>query len=109
VLSLGFGAGVVAAAGRNRPLRVAGWLLVGVGVANVISPFTPRRTRAVLAAGGRTGTDTAHLTVLSVTTLQIMGAMGLGAAAFGKRFRRFSAASLVMMLVAGGLAARQGW
>jgi hypothetical protein len=34
--------------------------------------------------------------------------MGFGAAAFGKRFRRFSVASLVTMLVAGGLTARQG-
>jgi hypothetical protein len=108
VLSLGFGAGVVASAGRNRPLRVAGGLLVGVGVANMISPFTPMHTRAVLAAGGGTRTDQAHLAVLSATTFQIMGAMGFGAAAFGKRFRRFSVASLVTMLVAGGLTATQG-
>jgi hypothetical protein len=108
VLSLGFGTGVVASAGRNRPLRVAGGLLVGVGVANMISPFTPMHTREVLAAGGGTGTDKAHLAVLAATTLQIMGAMGFGAAAFGKRFRRFSVASLVTMLVAGGLTARQG-
>jgi hypothetical protein len=70
VLSLAFGTGVVASAGRNRPLRVAGGLLVGVGVANMISPFTPMHTREVLAAGGGTGTDKAHLTVLSATTLQ---------------------------------------
>jgi hypothetical protein len=108
VLSLGFGTGVVASAGRNRPLRVTGGLLVGVGVANMISPFTPMHTREVLAAGGGTWTDKAHLAVLSATTLQIMGAMGFGAAAFGKRFRRFSVASLVTMLVAGGLTARQG-
>jgi hypothetical protein len=108
VLSLAFGAGVVASAGGNRPLRVAGGLLVGVGVANMISPFTPMHTREVLAAGGGTWTDKAHLAVLSATTLQIMGAMGFGAAAFGKRFRRFSVASLVTMLVAGGLTARQG-
>ena len=40
VLALGFGSGVVASAGRNRPLRVAGWLLVGVGAVDVVSPFT---------------------------------------------------------------------
>jgi hypothetical protein len=108
VLALGFGSGVVASAGRNRPLRVAGWLLVGVGAVDVVSPFTPMHTREVLAAGGGTGTDKAHLAVLSATTLQIMGAMGFGAAAFGKRFRRFSVASLVTMLVAGGLTAMQG-
>jgi hypothetical protein len=107
VLSLAFGAGVVASAGRNRPLRVAGGLLVGVGVANMISPFTPMHTREVLAAGGGTGTDKAHLAVLSATMLQIAGAMGFGAAAFGKRFRRFSVASLVTMLVAGGLTGTQ--
>jgi hypothetical protein len=41
VLALAFGTGVVAAADHNRPLRVAGWLLVGVGVADVVSPSTP--------------------------------------------------------------------
>jgi hypothetical protein len=107
VLSLAFGAGVVASAGRNRPLRVAGGLLVGVGVANMISPFTPMHTRAVLAAGGGTGTDKAHLAVLSATMLQIAGAMGFGATAFGKGFRNFSVASLVTMLVAGGLTGTQ--
>ena len=107
VLSLAFGTGVVASAGHNRPLRVAGGLLVGVGVANMISPFTPMHTRAVLAAGGGTGIDKAHLAVLSATMLQIAGAMGFGAAAFGKGFRRFSVASLVTMLVTGGLGATQ--
>jgi hypothetical protein len=108
VLALGFGTGVVAAAGRNRPLRVAGGLLVGVGAVDVVSPFTPMHTREVLAAGGGTGTDKAHLAVIAATTAQIMGAMGFGAAAFGKGFRRFSVASLVTTLVAGGLSAAQG-
>jgi Protein of unknown function (DUF998) len=107
VLALAFGTGVMAAAGRNRPLRVAGWLLVGVGVVDVVSPFTPMHTRAVLAAGGGTWTDKAHLTVVGATTLQIMGAMGFAAAAFGKRFGRYSVGSLVTMLVAGGLTATQ--
>jgi hypothetical protein len=107
VLALAFGSGVVASAGRNRPLRVAGWLLVGVGVVDVVSPFTPMHTRAVLAAGGGTWTDPAHLTVVAATTLQIMGAMGFAAAAFGKGFRNYSVASLVTMLVAGGLTGTQ--
>jgi Protein of unknown function (DUF998) len=107
VLALAFGIGVVASAGRSRPLRVAGWLLVGVGVVDVVSPFTPMHTREALAAGGTTWTDTAHLTVVAITTPLIMGAMGFGAAAFGKRFRRYSVASLVAMLVGGGLTATQ--
>lgn len=107
VLALAFGIGVVASAGGNRPLRVAGWLLVGVGMADMVAPFTPMHTREVLAAGGTTWTDTAHLTMVAVTTLLIMGAMGFAAAAFGKRFRRYSVASLVTMLVAGGLTATQ--
>jgi hypothetical protein len=107
VLSLAFGIGVVASAGRNRPLRVGGWLLVGVGVANMISPFTPMHTREVLAAGGGTLTDTAHLVVLGTTTLLIMGSMGFGAAALGKRFRRYSIASLLTMLAAGSMGATQ--
>jgi hypothetical protein len=108
VLALAFGTGVVASADDNRPLRVAGWLLVGVGVVvDVVSPFTPMHTREALAGGKTTWTDKAHLPVTAATTLQIMGAMGFGAAAFGKRFRRYSVASLLTMLVAGGLTATQ--
>jgi len=50
----------------------------------VVSPFTPMHTRAVLAEDETTWTDTAHLTVIAATTLQIMGAMGFAGAAFGK-------------------------
>ena len=64
-------------------------------------------TREV-AAGGGTGTDKAHLAVISATTPLILGAMGFGAAAFGKGFRRYSVASLLASLVAGGLSATQG-
>lgn len=107
LLSLAFGIGVVASAGRNRPLRVAGWLLAGVGGANIVSPFTPMHSREVLATGGATWTDTAHLTMVAITTLLLMGAMGFAAAAFGKRFRLYTIASMVTMLVAGGMTAAQ--
>jgi Protein of unknown function (DUF998) len=107
VLSLAFGTGVVASAGQNRPLRVAGWLLVGVGALDVMSPFTPMHTREVLAGGGETWTDRAHLIIVAGTGLSIMGAMGFGAAALGKRFRRYSIASLLTMLVAGSMTATQ--
>jgi hypothetical protein len=107
VLSLAFGIGVVASAGRNRPLRVAGWMLVGVGALDEVSPFTPMHTREVLAAGGETWTDTAHLAVVGATTLLIMGSMGFGAAALGKRFRRYSIVSLLTMLGAGSMTATQ--
>ena len=65
--------------GWSQPtLRVAGGLPVGVGAANMVSPFTPMHTREVLAAGGGTGTDKAHLAVVAGTTLQIMGPWGRG-------------------------------
>jgi hypothetical protein len=107
VLALAFAIGVLASADRNRPLRVAGWALVGIGVLDVVSPFTPMHTREILAEGGGSWTDPAHLTVVGTTTLLIMVAMGFSAAALSKRFRFYSAASIAAMLVGGALTATQ--
>jgi Protein of unknown function (DUF998) len=101
-LALAFGIGVLESAGRNGRLRVAGWALVGVGVLDMVSPFTPMHVRERLAAGEQTGTDTAHLWVTSLTTLLILAAMAFGAAGLGKRFRIYSIASVVAM-TGGGL------
>jgi len=101
-LALAFGIGVVESAGRNNRLRAAGWALAGVGVLDMVSPFTPMHARDSLAAGEQTGTDTAHLWVTSLTTLLILAAMGFGAAGLGKRFGIYTIASAVAM-TGGGL------
>jgi Protein of unknown function (DUF998) len=96
-----FGWGVLASAGRNRRLRVVGGLLVAYGVVGLAWP--PMHLRETLAAGGETLTDTMHIVFAMVTVLLMMLAMGFGAAAFGKRFRRYSIATMVILVTFGAL------
>lgn len=105
VLSLAFSVGVVWSAGRNRPLRVTGWALVVVGVVNTLAPLFPMHTREVLAAGGDTLTDTMHQIVTAANVIPFLVAMGVGAWAFGKGFRVYSLATLVLVIGFGILAA----
>lgn len=104
VLALAFGTGVVGSAGRSRALRVAGRLLVGIGVVDVAAAFFPMHRREA----AETPTDTAHVILTSVTVLLIVTAMGFAAAALGKTFRRYSAATILTLLVFGALAGAQG-
>jgi len=101
LLVAAFGWGVRASAGRNRPLRIAGGLLVAYGLVGLAWP--PMHLREVLAGGGGTLTDTMHIVFAMVTVLLMVLAMGFGAAAFGKRFRRYSIATIVTLLLCGAL------
>lgn len=101
LLVAAFGLGVRSSAGRNRPLRIAGGLLVAYGLIGLAWP--PMHLREVLAAGGGTLTDTIHIVFAMVTVLLMMLAMGVGSGAFGKRFRRYSIATIVILLACGAL------
>ena len=59
--------------------------------------------REVLAAGGGTLSDTLHVALGAVTVFLMFLAIGFGATAFGKRFRRYSMATIVVLLAFGGL------
>ena len=96
-----FGWGVWASARQNRPLRVAGGLLVAYGVIGLAWP--PMHLREVLAAGGGTLTDTMHIVFAMVTVVLMLLAMGFGAVAFGNRFRLYSIATMVILLACGAL------
>ncbi|MEV8438727.1 DUF998 domain-containing protein [Actinosynnema sp. NPDC051121] len=104
VLALAFGAGVVESAGRSRALRVAGWLLVGIGVVDVVALLFPMHRREA----GETLTDAMHVVVTGATVLLIVSAVGFGAAAFGKLFRCYSAATVLSLLVFGAMAGTRG-
>ena len=99
VLMIAFGWGVLKSASQNRALRVAGALLVIQGVFGLFWP--PMHQRAALAAGGATLTDTMHIAWTIVTSLFFMFALGFGAVAFGKRFRLYSIATMVIVFAAG--------
>jgi Protein of unknown function (DUF998) len=106
-LVIPFGLGVWQSAGRKRALRATGALLVGLGASDLPAPMFPMHRREALARGQRSRTDTMHIVVTSVNSLLILLAIGFGSAAFGKRFRLYSIATLLVLLVTGGLTAAQ--
>lgn len=101
-LLIAFGTGVWLSAGGKRTLRVVGMLLVGLGVTGFIWPLLPggasMHRREVLAAGGATLTDTLHLISGGVGTVFCLLIIGFGAAAFGRWFRVYSVATIVVLL-----------
>ena len=99
LLVTAFGFGVWRSAGQNRPLRVVGGLILAYGLSGFGWPFAPMHLREVLAAGGGTLSDTIHLVYGTVTGLLMLVAMGFGGAAFGKRFRLYSIATIVILMV----------
>ena len=94
-----FGWGVWGSARRNRPLAVVGGLLVAYGVVSFAWPLAPMHLRGE----GFTLTDTVHVVLAVVTVLLMMLAIGYGTAAFGKRFRLYSIATLVILVLFGAL------
>ena len=103
VLVTAFGWGVWKAAGRDRALRIVGGLLVAYGSLGLLWPFAPMHQREVLAAGGGTLSDTMHVVLASATVLLMFVAIGLAASVFGKRFRLYSIASIVVLAAFGAL------
>ena len=57
--------------------------------------------REVLAAGGGTFSDTMHVALGGVTVLLMFLAIGVGATAFGRRFRLYSIGTVAMLLTFG--------
>jgi hypothetical protein len=98
-LMVAFGWAVVKSAGRNRALRIVGALLVTQAVFGIFWP--PMHQRTVLAAGGHTLTDTLHIVWTIATGLCFTFALGVGAAALGKRFRLYSLATMVIVVGCG--------
>jgi Protein of unknown function (DUF998) len=103
LLVIGFGWGVWQSAGRSRAVRMLGGLMLAFGSLGLLWPFAPMHQREVLAAGGGTSSDTMHVVLGGVTVFVMFLAIGFGAAAFGTRFRRYSIASIVVLLAFGAL------
>jgi hypothetical protein len=76
-----------------------GGLLVAYGVIGLAWPFAPMHLRGT----EWTLTDTMHIVLATVTVLLMLLAIGFGAAAFGKRFRRYSIATLAILVAFGAL------
>jgi hypothetical membrane protein len=97
VLEIAFGSGVRRAAGRMRALRIAGVLLIGLGVIDLVAPFFPMHLRGTEL----TLTDTLHKALTVVTVLLILLIIGFGAGADGNSFRLYSYVTILVLLVCG--------
>lgn len=102
MLAAAFGCGVWLAAGRRRALRIAGGILVAQAIVGFFWP--PMHLRGT----GYTLTDTLHIAFAMAWLLLMLLAIGFGAAGLGKRFRRYSAATLAVFVVFGALTAVGG-
>ncbi len=104
LLYAAFGLGAWAAGRESRALRVAGVLIVVQGLFGLFWP--PMHQREVLAAGGKSLTDTLHIVWTIVNGLLTVLEMGFAAAALGRRFRLYSVATVGVLLAAGLATAR---
>lgn len=104
VLAIAFGLGVWGSAGEKRALRVVAVGLIGKEVlGSVATLFAPIHLREALAAGEGTATDAWHGILTFGGALCYLLAMGFGAMAFGKRFRLYSIATMLILVVFGVL------
>jgi len=103
LLMIAFAVGVWKSAGENRRLRIAGGLMIVYGALGILWPFAPMHLRETLAAGGGTFSDTMHIALAVVTQLIYLLALGFAAASLGKRFRIYSIATFIVLLVFGVL------
>jgi hypothetical membrane protein len=106
VLTLAFAVGLMRdAAGRNRALRITGALLTGYAAIGFAGPtlFEMHPRGAGSAAG-----DLPHILLTAVLVWLLLLAIGFGAFALGQRFRIYSFATLLTVLVFGALTAPYG-
>jgi pimeloyl-ACP methyl ester carboxylesterase len=97
VLFVAFAWGVWTSAGRNHRVRRVGGLLLAYAALGVAWPFAPMHGREALAAGGATWQDTLHLVLAAITVVLTFLTIGFGAVTFGKRFRIYSIASMLVL------------
>jgi hypothetical protein len=101
LLIAAFGWGIRLSAYDNRRLYISGTLLAIYGIIGIGWVFAPMHRREVLAAGGGTISDTMHLVMGAVSNLLMMVSMGFAAAAFGKKFRFYTIATILSLLTFG--------
>lgn len=103
VLSFAFAFGVLAIAGDRSKVRIVGWLLLAAAFTGPLWWFAPMHQREVLAADGGTWQDTMHLVTGAISSILFFGMIGVGAFAFGWRFRSYSFITIGLMVVFGTL------
>jgi hypothetical membrane protein len=96
LLVIAFGLGIWQSGEQNRNLRIAGGMMIAYAIIGVFWP--PMHTREALAAGEGSLTDTLHIAFTFITVPMMLLIIGFGAAAFGKWFRIYSIATIVIQV-----------
>lgn len=100
LLATAFGVGVWMSAGGNRALRVTASLLIAYAVVGLPGPwYFAMNVRGTGGVGG----DLPHIVLTAVIVLFIIAAVTFGAFALGRRFRLYSLATIVTIVVFGAL------
>jgi len=100
VLMTAFGLGVLRVAGTSRALQVAGWIFVVYGPVNVVGfLLCPMHVRGAMPS--MTPTDVRHIVATAVGVAMTLLSMGFVAAARGTWFRRYTVATVVLLVVCG--------
>ena len=95
VLFVAFAIGVLRAGRGNPALRRTGWILIAFVAWGMLWPLFPMHQRG----SETTTTDTGHLVLGGGSSLLILGFIGSGAIAFGRRFRAWSFATAFVYFV----------
>jgi len=104
-LMIAFGVGVWKSAGGNRALRVTGALLSAHGATFPLWLLAPMTSREEMRMGAMPANDLGHVVLTVTAILLILGEIGFGAAALGKRFRLYSLATIAVIVGFGALTA----
>ena len=108
VLVTAFGVGVWQAAGGRRTGRITGALLVGYAVTGAVTGvLLSAPTREVLEAGKETWRNNLHIPGTALSVLCVLLAIGFGSTLLGRRFRYYSYATILAIVVFGVLAGAQ--
>lgn len=105
LLFMAFGTGTWLSANGNRNLQIAGAVIVFDTFLGIFWP--PMHRREVLVAGGGSLTDTLHLVWAFIHLCFMLMMIGFGAAAFGKNFRIFSIAIVLIFILFGILTTKE--
>ena len=105
ILMIAFGLGVWKSAGGKLALRVIACLLIAKEVEGVLGTlFAPMHIRG----GEGTLTDAMHAILTIVGVIILTFTVGIGAAAFGKRFRFYSIVTILVFILFGTLSGMDG-
>jgi len=96
VILVAFGVGVWGCSRLRRGLRVTAALLIAMGA---IAYWPPMHLRGSVP----TLTDALHIAFGSIVSLLILLAIGFGVTAFGKVFRYYSIATMIVLVIFGAL------